>query len=313
MINLNVEYPVPSNKTWNILDSSKYKDFISCERYYFYRHVLGWRPDYPPHDLVFGESWHRGMKVLFDEGYNKPAIEHAVQAFMDYYRQYFNEVTDLDYVPKSPGDALNGFISYVSQYQHQDKWEVLFTERAGTVLIEEDVPLHFRLDAVVRNGNRIICIDHKTTRWASNTWAEQFNLDFQMHCYHHVLHCMYPNENIGGILINGTKFFKSKIEHERVPIHKSLDSLNLWYHEARLYASEIKRNFALLSNQSEHDPVLTAFPRRLTQCVRFNRMCSYTDFCSVWANPLKHAHAVPADFKVEWWDPSEREKETITL
>jgi len=312
MINLNANYPIPTNPTWNVCDSSKFKAYTTCERMYFYRYVLGWQRDFPSHDLVFGEAWHRAMKRLFDEGFSKKTIEKAFDDFLAYYRTNFSEDSDLNYIPKSPGDALKALIEYVTQYERQDHWEVLFTERAGTVLIDEGIPLHFRLDAVVRDENdRIFVIDHKTTKWAASTWTEQFSLDFQVYAYLHVLHCMYPCNPIGGLIINGTRFFKSKIEHIRVPINKSLESLNAWFQEAQVLARKIKGDFKELSITSSAVPVLLAFPRRTTQCVQYMRMCQFADFCSVWANPLRHVGDVPEGFKIEWWNPAE--KETIIL
>ncbi len=50
--------------TFTIVDSSKLQDYMMCPRYYFYRYVLGWVPEEPNHDLIFGEAWHVSIAHL---------------------------------------------------------------------------------------------------------------------------------------------------------------------------------------------------------------------------------------------------------
>jgi len=101
---------------WLRLDSSKIGDYMRCPRRYFYRHIVGWQYDSPNINLVFGEAWHRAKEHIFVHGTSREAIEGAMIKFLDYYRQHYDEITDLDNAPKDPGNALNALVGYGQEY-----------------------------------------------------------------------------------------------------------------------------------------------------------------------------------------------------
>jgi len=49
---------IPYHYTWEIQDSSKVQDAMTCMRRYFYNYILGWQSDAPNNHLVFGSAWH---------------------------------------------------------------------------------------------------------------------------------------------------------------------------------------------------------------------------------------------------------------
>lgn len=138
-------------ETWGILDSSKLSDFMSCDRYYFYRHMLGWVNETKNQNLTFGRAWHAAMESLLlatprriratsdvtREAIKVDHIEEAFQVFTKVYREDFGAETDLDYEPKSPGNALQALHDYLHYYPVDD-FETLFTEVLATVPISLD-------------------------------------------------------------------------------------------------------------------------------------------------------------------------------
>ena len=309
MIDLSAKYPVPTNKTWNVFDSSKMKMFKACPRKFFWRYVLGWEVDYPQINLIFGEAWHRALEAVYQIGYTKEAVEEGMQRFVSYYREFYSDRDDMDRVPKDPTTALEALTSYVTTYQGLDNFEVLSLEKSGSVLITDDVAMHYRMDMVIKNSNgQITGVDHKTTSWSSPNYANQWRMDFQMNLYTHALYSMYQPKDVFGMVINSTLFLKSRIEHTRYPIQKSVDMMNAWLNETYWWLSILKHNYEMLSEASVNDANMVAFPKNETNCIMFNKPCPYIDFCSAWANPLKRCDKVQSGFEISWWDPSDRDK-----
>ena len=79
---------IPSQPSWEIIDSSKLDDYLRCPRLYFYSHILGWRMDAPAHDLYFGECWHMAREYQLIHGYDK--IEEAYDVFLTHYRKEYD-------------------------------------------------------------------------------------------------------------------------------------------------------------------------------------------------------------------------------
>jgi len=98
-------FPITEHLEWNIRDSSKLTDFDSCARQYFYRHILGWVPEFPNHDLHFGECWHRAREYQLLNGYDQ--YLDAYMVFLEHYRTAYSPETDSIYTYKSPTGVLN--------------------------------------------------------------------------------------------------------------------------------------------------------------------------------------------------------------
>jgi len=60
---------------------------------------------------------------------------------------------------------------------------------------------------------------------------------------------------------------------------------------------------------SDNDEVMMCFPKNDQGCIKYRRVCAYHDFCVAWPNLLQKIESVPIGWKVEFWDPREREKE----
>jgi len=309
----NLTFPIPFHKTWEIHDASKIQTFLQCPRFYFYRYVLGWETEGSNINLVFGEAWHRAMEYLLLNGYSKEGIAGAYKQFLEYYREFFDEETDLERQPKAPGNALEGLAGYVEEYQATDgDFDVLHTECAGAVMISDRDDLHFRLDAVVKDRRGIFCLEHKTTSWSSSIWAAQWSTKFQIDLYTHVLYMMYPPEQVFGILVNGTIFRKNAVAFDRIPVKKSPAMMNEWMGNCLYILSLIEDNYHRLSKASPADYYLDAFHKNPENCTKYNRTCPYMDLCISWPNPLTRCEETPDYLTTVWWDPVEREKMATT-
>ena len=316
--------PIPSHPTWEIKDSSKLDTWVRCKRRYFYEYILGWRSDYPNHDLIFGQAWHLAREHQLLNGYND--IEGAFAKFIDYYREYFPQEDDDMHKPKTPMAVLHAIMKFAEERQSDlTENEVVIvdgtkmTEISGTVPVSEDRVLYYRMDSVMRRleDDMIFSWDHKSTSENyvnSRMWSEGFHLGLQNGTYTHCLYCMFPIEQVLGIEFCGTGFAfltrnsknRSAGYHatfKRVPAYKTPEQMNTWLWTVNTLLDEIEYEMDNLAHCREEDSTLMAFPMNPSSCSDF-RGCPYHDYCLAWQNPLQNAYESPLGFKVEFWDPS---------
>jgi len=300
-------YPIKEHESWKILDSSKIQDFMSCPRQYFYRYMLGWKSESPNNHLIFGEAVHLAMEHLLINGYNDTSASEAFDLFNNRYREDFPENTDELFAPKTPTRVLKMLAEYVEKYKTDLKdFDVLYTEVAGTVPLAEDRTLAFRQDSICRGHEGIFSLEHKTRKGSiDRKWQEQWGLKTQVGTYTHVLHCLFPDEEIYGVKINGLGFLKTKFSLERVPARKNNTSMQVWLWNTLYWLDQIHWNIGMLENCKEDNPLMMAFPMNTESCGNYYG-CLYHDFCLAWPNPLKRCDEVPPGLKVEFWSPLEK-------
>jgi hypothetical protein len=324
--------PLHKKPSWSIRDSSKLDDYLRCPRHYFYRHILGWAPDIPAHDLFFGESWHRAREYQLIHGYDD--VKGAFKVFIDYYSQFIDpKQSEEIYKPKTPTGALNALIKFSEEKQLDlVENEVVeldgqkMTEISGTVPVSNSRILHYRMDSIMRRkeDGKIFSWDHKTTseRYIiGRQWEDQFYLSIQNGTYTHCLYCQFPIEDVLGVEFCGTGFaylergskYRPAGFHatlKRVPAWKSPDQMNTWLWTVNEILDEIDLDMERLFESSENDDVLKTFRMNPRGCTDY-RGCSYHDFCLAWQNPLQRCDEPPPGFVEEFWNPTEKQSSVI--
>ncbi len=312
---INNTFPIPQHETWNVLDPSKMQAYMDCPRRFFWEYVAGWRRDAPNIHLHFGQAWHEAMDHLLLNDYSIESVQEAHAKLEEIYRQEFPPDVDELYEPKTPTRALLALAGYSGRFKDDlKKYEVLYTETAGTVPIAEDRILHFRMDSIVRElrTGKITSLEHKT---GSNTWRyeAQWQLKMQVGCYTHCLYCMYPIEEVLGIIISATFFKKVKkcdstaFDYTRVPVYKTPAQMNAWLWTANEVYGQIEYEYGRLADCTADDDVMRSFPCNTESCTKYLG-CPYHDFCQAWSNPLSQIQVGPQPgFKIEFWDPREHE------
>ena len=304
--------------TWDIKDSSKVGEFMTCRRKFFYRYILGWSLDFPNNHLVFGTAVHEGMEYMLLNGYDK--YDEAYEKFLKSYRKEFPEPLDPVFYPKTPQRAREMFKHYSERYPRDlSDFDLLYTEVSGIVPIGDSDVMFYRLDSVMRGETGIFSLDHKTGSSFTDTWAQNWTLDLQMGLYAWVLNCMFE-ENVRGMVVNGI-FFGRKVKipkpfnpegaFQRVPINLSGDFLQDRLDTIRYYYDEINHEHEiLLTDDKDSLPTMSSFPKNNKACWSYGRMCAYHDFCNAWTNPLRNVGECPAEFKIEFWDPTAQDTTT---
>ena len=307
--NLAFPEPLKLHETWDIVDCSKLNTYCKCRRKFFYRYVLGWEPEAPNHNLIFGSAWHAAMEELLKLGYNRAGIESGYREFLKIYRETFSEATDNDYKFKNPGNALLALSEYSEHFKH-DNFEVLYQEISGSIPIDDEgTELYFRLDNILREGKSIVSLEHKTSGWDERLWSVEWALAFQPSAYTHVLFSLFEIEQVFGVKMNGTFFKKGGNNFVRLPVRKTLASMNNWIEELGLYIKDLKEDFKLLSQTKESDVSMSAFRKNPNNCIEYAKyVCEYHSFCTAWNNPLQRCETTPVGFQQKFWDPRALDK-----
>lgn len=282
------------------MDASKLKDWLRCEAYYFFRHVVGWTHDTPSKDLVFGEAWHRALGTLYSmykaEGNWKTSfIDAAYQAGESYYRKYFSQEDDVANSPKSPGFLLRGLIAYFEKYSYLDKFEVLDTEVITRALISPTRYISGRLDLLFRTPSGISILEHKTSSYSSSYWSDQWLLSIQPRTYQHLLNMLF-GDNSENVTINGYIVRKNDQDFIRVPLHYTPDMLAEYLTIVNRLINVIEIKCAILEDSDFR------FTKNSESCFKWNRKCEFLPFCQAWQNPLKYTHKVPAGMTIKFWE-----------
>lgn len=306
---------VPYHYTWEILDSSKLQDFLTCPRRFFYRYVLGWAPAGVSHHLLFGEGIHRALAHLYKT--QDFSFENALVAFSDhflpFYRQHVPEDMDAHLAPKTGENALTAITKYAQERASDlDRYEIVNVEISGAVPFSPyDDLLHFRLDVVVRDKvtGLYSALEHKT---ASSTWKweMQWPLKIQIGTYTHALYTIIGDpQQVAGVQVNGLFFAKRKVDPislMRVPVFRTLEHMGVWYSTVLRTIQAISYEFQILVEEDSEDAsTMVSFPLNSESCTKYTG-CEYHHLCTTRANPLARLDEGPPDgFEVSYWDPSE--------
>jgi len=310
-------------------------DFLRCPRYYFYRHVCGFRHAGQNKDLIFGTCWHLAKEALLQG----KTIDEAMDLFLAEWRKHYTEDTDLEMFPKNPGNARTALEQYERQFQHDKHRAVtlripgvdgsitskIATEIYGTVSIGHDLwndtnaNLMFKIDSICEDhSGKKYFVDHKTGSMNSSAYQMAYPLSIQMLTYYHVLCCIYGYENTSGGIVDLTLFKKGGNENLRLTIQRTKDMLNEWLYTARHIHQQVTVNLTMLRNEvsGQQNTPMDCFHKNSRGCTAYNRFCSYGPLCMSWSNPVAEIQKgkIPTDFVIEYWNPMEQKKDSsITL
>jgi len=297
--------------TWNIYDSTKVSEYKSCPRSYFFKYILGWRPERPSNHLVFGSVIHTALAYCYENGgFTNENIESAFDLAYAEYREVFSSETDNLFKGKHPGVIIPALIEYSERYKHDD-FDVIHTEVAGGVLIDPEITLKFKIDLIGRSRSGLyFAMEHKTGSRLDASFSDKYSLSTQIGMYNHVLNMMYFKEN-EGVVVNGLIFRSKDRDFIRIPMRKTDDQMAVWQWDTQNWIKRIKEDTSNIMAQDTSDTILTIFPMNSENCVKWGT-CPFFDYCLAWPNPLRRymedGGKPPQGFIQEWWDPSEREK-----
>lgn len=295
---------------WLIQDSTKIDDYLRCERKYFFKHILGWEPEDESFHRVYGRAMHKSLAILTKAHVREreELVASAITAFNLEFEKVFPQWAEgeNDFGYKSSKNIGTVLIDYVIRYSDDD-FTNLFTEIGGSVPILGNRRIYFLMDSInFRESNeKYSSLEHKTGSKLSRSWRDQWRLSIQVGTYTHVLHCLYPRDKVEGVVVNGIILTK-QTQFERVPVERSLDSMDNWLWTTSRIVDNIEADIARLELQSQDEVVMTCFKQNPTSCTDFFG-CEYWNICIARPNPLVIIDELPFGMKVRFWDPRKEE------
>ena len=314
--------PIPYHPSQDILDSTKVQCYQDCPRKFFYEYLLGWRPSMPSNHLHFGKCAHLALEHIHLNGCTVQSVIDALEIFNTEYRMIFPESTDEIFHPKTPARFFDALIEYVRTYRDDLTHYTLYkTEFGGTVSLGEDFTLAFKMDTILQdNYTGLYCsLEHKTAQgnYLSNHYSTQHEMGIQVGTYTHVLNCLFPPQEVSGVIINVIclkKVKKSETILARYPINLSNEQMYGWLENTTAWMKSIKADRYALMQESPSDDVMRSFPKNGRSCTNYNKACPYLGLCQGWINPLRHIDRMPSEMTVEFWNPLEENlREVLTL
>lgn len=331
-------YPIPTHKSWSMMDASKIKCFMTCPRKFLFEYLFGWRGNSINVDLTFGTAIHAFVEQLYIHGMNEKGYEAGYKEFLNLYRAEISEgdeELEIKCLLKNPTSASLLIKNYMSRYL-TDKFEVYGTEIGGTVAVADNRELCFKIDLIGKEENgKFFILDHKTTSMQINeVYLNQWQTSYQVNLYLHALGAFllkegYTLEDIKAFIIN-VMFLKT---YKRKPYNKELtieeygegflatdfyrheipynpDMIYAWLQEVNNWLDIMEHNLELLSEANISDRFLKAFPKCGNEqaCVSYFHTCKFHSICITDANPLQLYKSNPLNFEVSYWNPLEDQK-----
>ena len=262
-----------------IFDSTKLSDFMRCQRYAFWRHVMHLAPSRGNYDLQFGSAVHDGMRTLRLTNWDVDAACAAFQQTFDLFAIDLDDIKE----PKTPDKAYEMFEFYTQTYKTNDPYEILFTETANRVLVAPDQAIVVKIDVIARDkrDGKVYCIDYKTAKARYQHYRESFEHRRQTGAYIHFLHSAFPEDQVGGFVIDAM-FFQKQPQCERYVYTKSYPQLLGWLDTTNNYINAWKGQEELLINsfdfyaKQDHLPL---FVKNEERCYDYNKRCPYHALC----------------------------------
>ncbi|MFW5903006.1 MAG: RecB family exonuclease, partial [archaeon] len=188
-----------------MFDSSSIKQFISCQRKYYWRYVKNLRlKEKEPAPLNFGTAIHEALRIWYEEHNMDKAIE------------IFHEIWDERFKDKKRTHEKGEKIlrQYAETYPTEpftwvsDPEEVFEIDLFGNRFVG-------RFDGVIDFQGDVYVIDHKTASRMGSSYFTRYRPDLQMTAYTWAARQLYPDKDVKGVLLNILYFTTRKIEFHR--------------------------------------------------------------------------------------------------
>lgn len=300
------------------IDYSSLSTYMGCPRKFLFQYMMHLRPRGNSIHLVFGSCWHYGL----EESYNLLKKDPTVSA-MDLTItsiKAFNKLWELDgaplwkdedlIFPKSPGHAANMYKPYWDRFLKIDNKQILAVEAPFAIDLShygDHLPRYIgRIDLIVKDGDGIEIIDHKTAKCIYKITPQVFENSFQTDGYLTAGRLFY--DKIPKITYRVALCQKSKIDFQPITISKRASSLDHFLHDLVFYLTKIQNDIAQLQDDkiecTNRSDLLNSFYRCYGQaCTSFMSPCTYFDLCRLRNNPLQWMDKAPQGFHYDEWDP----------
>ncbi len=304
-------------------DNTQLGDYKKCPRYYYLRHVRGWRSKGTSPALIFGLCWHAAMDIIW-RGYKKvpraALIDTAMAAFegewIEQGMKPFSELglQDLEILgARTPMNAKEMLHHYCDKREAILRDSTLIAaERPFAVPIyqdRDDVWYIGRRDKDIRYNGDAIVIEHKTTSeykvdgGFKTQYIEGWNPNSQ--CEGYLFAANIELGNVRYVWVDAALVHKKVHDQFRfIPVSALTANLDNWLWEARDWISRIESEKERLADEAPSRVVMGAFPRNTDQCHGKYGLCPYLNICRGFSNP-DNLSEPPHGYIYDPWHPFE--------
>ncbi len=297
----------------DILDPTKLRDSI-CLRYFFFKHILGWRSVRPNVHLTFGKAIHEARRFMLEQPgrYNKETVDGAYEVFLRDYRKDFSDELDDENHPKSPLSARRVLELYARRYADQDEGRrIVAAEEVGAIQLGDGLVLTVKLDTLLASPTgEYEVVECKSTSRQTKGWADAWHTSLQVWSYIAYAQAKALREKTSciGATIDGLILHKHEVDVVRLSVPLVDGKLLLWREAVRTKLDRIWEQVGRFKEDSEEAPVMFSWPQEGEECNRY-RLCEFFHYCLAWPNPLRRCEECPTEFKVDYWDPRREDDE----
>jgi len=271
------EHDPLSDSEITVYDNTMIKAFLSCPRYFYWRHERHLDTLGKSIPLAFGIAMHSGLDAYFqahlDEKNESDQVVAAIEAFVELFTIPGDDKRNLD-------NGIRILQNYIKQHPvAKEHWAVEEVEKVFEIVLDPTRRLHFfgRIDLIIHwPGYGHIVVDHKTASWISDNYMKAHATDRQFSGY--VVAMGETYQKVYGAMVNILEVPKTltrepKVVRELVTKNKydkaiwTLDTLNLIEQIGHCRSKQVW-------------PMNAPF-----YCTAWNRMCEYFDLCSSHQHP----------------------------
>jgi hypothetical protein len=299
-------------------DNTKLSAYKDCPRKYFLRHVMQWRGEGTAVPLVFGQSWHAAMDIVWKHANNLPQddlIQGAMANFMETWSgEGFPEQLDMEqtqaFTPRTPSIAHEMLHHYTVERERLLKdCELIETEQPFAVPLPNlDRSWYVgRLDKVISYNGMHLVIEHKTTALYSKSSNFQSNYiegwfsDSQVKGYQFGAGLYYPGLN--QVWVDCALVHKTVHDAFRfVPVSHNFELVKEWLADTEQWVERVARDEQEFLRAGHLTP--GCFPKNENSCYGKFGSCSFLDICRSTAD-IPKSMSVPPNYIVEEWSPFE--------
>ena len=291
-------------------DSTSLGILKTCPRKYYYEIIEGWQPKGKPLPLIFGIHYHSALETYDKakaqgadhEDATREAIRHAMQVeeSQDNTHDYRFMLRETDCKSRNRETLVRAIVWYLDHFK-EDAAETLILANGKpavelTFKMEIPVPAYHEelflcghMDRVVRFGDSIFVMDHKTTKgYLNDFYWKQYSPNNQVSLYT-LASTIVLGETARGVIINACQLAVNFCRFARRPIHRTPKQTTEWLKETQHWIEQ-----ALHFAQASH------WPMNDMACDKYGG-CQFRDVCS--ADPSMRGRLLKSGFAQRTWDP----------
>jgi len=260
-----------------VYDNTMIKAFLSCPRFFYWRHERHLDNIGRSVPLVFGIAIHAGLDAYFQshlDGENETQqVVSAIEAFVELFTIPGDDKRNLD-------NGVRILQNYIKQHPvAKEHWTVEAVESVFEIVLDPVRRIHFygRMDLIIHwPGYGHIVVDHKTASWISDNYMKAHATDRQFTGY--VVGVGETYKTVYGAMVNILEVPKTLTREPKTMrelVTKNKYDKAIWTLDTLHIIEQITR-----CREKQTWPMNAPF-----YCTAWNRMCEYFGLCSSHQHP----------------------------